>query len=101
MAYFLSFASFEAQVDYTVSQTFGYLRVLRCSDSIHCARKGLLQSAAAELYNPPRHPPLTLITAEDPPRFNPLALHTNKNVLINSEVLGYLKFGYLGPMLSK
>ena len=41
-----------------------------CSDSIHYTRKGLLQSVAAELYNPPRHPPLTLITAEDLPQFS-------------------------------
>ena len=45
-----------------------------CSDSIHCVRKGLLQSVAVELYNPQRNPHLTLITVEDRPRINPLAL---------------------------
>ena len=47
----------------------------KCSSSIHYAIKGLLQILAAELYNPLRYPPLTLTTAVNRPRFNPLALH--------------------------
>ena len=46
-------------------------------DSIHYDRNELLQSVVVELYNPPRNPPLTLITTEDRPQFNPLALHSS------------------------
>ena len=49
----------------------------KCSDSIHCARKWLLQNLAAELYNPPRHPPLTLSLPRTKRDFNPLALHSS------------------------
>ena len=57
----------------------------KCSGSIHCARKGLLQSMATKLYNPPRNPPINLITAKDRPRFNPLALQVIKFILHFSE----------------
>ena len=55
----------------------------KCSSSIHDAIKGLLQSVAVELYNPPRHPPLTLLTDKDRRRFNPLALHSSNSLRQN------------------
>ena len=47
----------------------------KCSDIIHYAKKGLLRSAAAELYNAPLYAPLTLSTVKDRLQFNPLTLH--------------------------
>ena len=57
-------SNFVPYIEYLLNTSF----LILCGDIIHCARKGVFQSAAAELHNPPRIPPLTLITAEDHPR---------------------------------